>query len=176
MSVHKIKALLANKSNKLASNVMIRRISGTVNRLSTNGYTSYDSLTKVLNWLKVTEIYGNKSAENHINSFNNKNILLLTHNGKHHYLNSLEQNRLKIRKAKYETEKAFVMQLWNKINSFLFKFIDSIILIDILIILFLNNSREGIDNFESYINQINDLIGVSSEDQNKNKEENSTIL
>ena len=52
---------------------MMRKISGTVNHFSTNGYISFENFTKVLYNLKVTKIYGDKASENYVNEINKSN-------------------------------------------------------------------------------------------------------
>ena len=62
---------------------MKRRISGTVHRFSQNGYISFCNYLRVLYYLKVTEIWGNKKIEKQFIQLNNIDIGLFTSVGKY---------------------------------------------------------------------------------------------
>ena len=81
--------------------------------MSQNGYVSYESFLDVLHILKITEFLGSK--EN---------------------ISSMNERMLKKRSEHLKEEKNFAKQIWNKINSFLFNFVDSSILIDFFLIIF----------------------------------------
>lgn len=81
-----------------------------------------------------------------------------------------------MRKARQQEELELTKQLWGRINKFLFNFIDSIILIDILIILFLNNNKKGIEDFDTYINDITNMTEISPEEIGRNMKRNSKQL
>ena len=80
-----------------------------------------------------------------------------------------------MRKARQKKEHEMAKQLWSKINKFLFNFIDSIILIDILINLFLNATKKGVEEFDAYIHDITNIIEISPEEIGRNLKRNSTV-
>lgn len=81
-----------------------------------------------------------------------------------------------MRKARQQQEIELTKQLWVRINKYLFNFIDSIILIDILIILFLNNHKKGIEEFDNYINDITNMTEISPEEIGRNMKRNSNCI
>jgi len=81
-----------------------------------------------------------------------------------------------MRHKKLKDEKEFANQLWNRINKYLFNYIDSIILIDVLIILFTKNEKEGVIELENYIEDVANITEISAEEVGRNLKRNSNII
>mmetsp|Transcript_30943 Transcript_30943/g.27374 ORF Transcript_30943/g.27374 Transcript_30943/m.27374 type:complete len:105 (+) Transcript_30943:624-938(+) len=75
----------------------------------------------------------------------------------------------------YEQELAFSKQMWNRINQFLFNFIDSIILVDVLEILFGKHEKKAIQEFDKYVGVVNISSQISHEDISINLKRNKEL-
>lgn len=78
-----------------------------------------------------------------------------------------------MRIKRYEEELQFGKQIWNRINKYLFNYIDAIILIDVLVILITKSQKHGIREFEKYVADISNVAEVSPEEIGRNMKRNS---
>jgi len=67
----------------------------------------------------------------------------------------------------------FAKQIWNRLNQFLFNFIDSIILVDILETLFSKPEKKAIKELDKYAGDISKSTKISPNDISKNLKRNS---
>lgn len=100
------------KSRKLAQKALKKKIRAVVDTYSQNGYLAFDHFLNVLYMLQITQNIGKLDED---------------------YLYSERIKRVKEEKDSNELQ--FCLQLWNKVNCYLFNYVDSIILIDFLMIL-----------------------------------------
>ena len=77
-----------------------------------------------------------------------------------------------MRIQKYEEEFEFCRQLWNRINQYLFNFIDCLILVDVLNILWKNNERLVVNQFDTYTKEIEQTTDVDPTDIGVNLKNN----
>jgi hypothetical protein len=81
-----------------------------------------------------------------------------------------------MRYEKQVQEVEFVNQLWNKINKYLFNFIDSVILIDALITMFTKNELEGVPELSKYLSDVANITEDNNEEVQKNMKHNSKFI
>lgn len=72
-------------------------------------------------------------------------------------------------------ELEFALQLWNKLNWYLFMYIDSTILIDFLMILLSNSKRKAV-TAAKYLQEISKADDLSPEEIEENKKRNSELV
>ena len=116
--------------------------------MSQNGYISFDNYTIVLNQLNLVQVLGSGQAPP-------------------------TKIRTKIQAKmvdKHEEELEFAKQLWNKVNCFLFNFVDSIILIDFLTLLFQK------DDLTTFIEEVSRADGLPKSEIENNYERNKDIV
>ena len=140
------------KSIKLAEKALKNKVQSVVLSLSQNGYLAFEHFWNVLYMLRITQSIG-KPIDNTINSAR---------------VNKIKENRDSI-------ELEFTLQLWNKINWYLFNYVDSVILIDFLVIL-LSNSPNKIITGEQYIIEISQADNLPIEEIERNKERNAQLI
>jgi hypothetical protein len=80
---------------------------------------------------------------------------------------------LKLRVEKYEEEFEFSKQLWNRVNNYLFNYIDLIIMVDILEILFMDHEKNAMKEFDSYVENISKTTEINAKDFGINLKNNS---
>lgn len=140
------------RSEKLAEKALRSKIKSVVISMSHNGYLAFEHFWTVLYMLKITQNLGRNQEDN-----------ILT----------ARMSRVKEYKETMELE--FAIQLWNKINWYLFNYIDAAILIDFLTIL-LSNSYNKLTIGEQYIYEISQADDVPFEEVEKNKERNAELV
>lgn len=119
---------------------------------SQNGYLAFEHFLNVLNVLQITQSIGKTSEE----------ILI-------------SEKARKLKEEKDANELEFALQLWNKINCFLFNYVDSVILVDFLMIL-LSKSRHKLLTAEKYVEEISQADDLPLEEIEKNRERNSELV
>jgi Fe2+ transport system protein B len=85
----------------------------------------------------------------------------------------VERKGISMRIKRYEEELQFAKQIWNRINKYLFNYIDAIILIDVLVILITKNPKNGVKEFEQYVSDISNVTEIAPEEIGKNMKRNS---
>lgn len=80
---------------------------------------------------------------------------------------------MKLRVEKYEEEFEFSKQLWNRVNNYLFNYIDLIIMVDILEILFMDHEKNAMKEFDSYVENISKTTEINAKDFGINLKNNS---
>ena len=81
--------------------------------------------------------------------------------------------RIKVEKDSVELE--FALQLWYKINWYLYTYVDSSILVDFLMILLSNSKRKAV-TAEKYLADISQADDLSLEEIENNKQRNSELV
>lgn len=149
----KTNVIYTNKrSEKLAEKALRSKVKSVVLSISQNGYLAFEHYWNVLYMLKITQSIGRTDE------------------------NLFASDRMnKIREYKESIELEFALQLWNKVNWYLFNYVDSAILIDFLIIL-LSNSYNKVNIGEQYISEISQADDLPFEEIEKNKERNSQLV
>lgn len=140
------------KSRKLAQTALKKKIRSVVNSYSQNGYLAFEHFLRVLYMLQITQNVGRLEEE---------------------YPHSDRIKRVKEEKDANELE--FALQLWNKINCYLFNYVDSAILIDFLMIL-LSTSKHKVETAERYIEEISQADDLPIEEIQKNRERNKEFV
>jgi hypothetical protein len=140
------------KSGKLAQKALKKKIRAVVDTYSQNGYLAFDHFLNVLYMLQITQNIG-KLDEDYIYS---------------------ERIR-RVKEEKDNNELQFCLQLWNKVNCYLFNYVDSIILIDFLMIL-LTSSRNRLATAQDYIEEISRADDLPKEDIEKNRDRNVDLI
>jgi hypothetical protein len=79
---------------------------------------------------------------------------------------NISERMRKLKEEQESNELEFALQLWNKINCYLFNYIDSFILVDFLMIL-LSNSKSKIKTAHKYINDISQTDDLPIEEIQK---------
>lgn len=87
----------------------------------------------------------------------------------------IEKRSLILRIEKYEEEFEFSRQLWNRINQYLFNFIDCLILVDVLNILWKDKERVVVNEFDTYTQEIEQTTEVDPTDIGVNLKNNRMI-
>jgi hypothetical protein len=89
----------------------------------------------------------------------------------------VDKRSLKIRVDKYEEEFEFAKQLWNRVNNYLFNYIDLIIMVDILEILFAtHNQKKSMSDFDAYVENISKTTEITAKDFGRNLKNNSNYI
>jgi predicted DNA-binding protein YlxM (UPF0122 family) len=140
------------KSRKLAQTALKKKIRSVVNSYSQNGYLAFEHFLRVLYMLQITQNVGRLEEE---------------------YVHSDRIKRVKEEKDANELE--FALQLWNKINCYLFNYVDSAILVDFLMIL-LSTSKHKVETAERYIDEISQADDLPIEEIQKNRERNKEFV
>ena len=147
-----IECILIRNQNKLAQQSLKRKIKSVVSSCCLNGYLAFENYWNILYLLHITQNIG-KSDEGIIHS-----------------------ERIKrVKKEKDSAELEFALQLWNKINWYLFTYVEATVLIDFLMIL-LSNSKRKVTTAEKYLLEISQAEGLSLEEIEMNKERNSELV
>ena len=131
---------------------MKRKIKSVVSSCSLNGYIAFENYWNILYLLHITQNIG-KYEEGNIQS---------------------ERIR-RVKKEKDSIELEFALQLWNKINVYLFTYVEATVLVDFLMII-LSNSKRKITTAENYLVEISQADGLSLEEIEMNKERNSELV
>lgn len=140
------------KSRKLAQKALKKKIRAVVDTYSQNGYLAFDHFLNVLYMLQITQNIGKLDED---------------------YLYSERIKRVKEEKDSNELQ--FCLQLWNKVNCYLFNYVDSIILIDFLMILW-SSSKNRIPTAQDYIGEISRADDLPIEEIEKNRERNADLI
>jgi hypothetical protein len=140
------------KSRKLAQKAMKKKIRAVVDTYSQNGYLAFDHFLNVLYMLQITQNIGKLDED---------------------YLYSERIKRVKEEKDSNELQ--FCLQLWNKVNCYLFNYVDAIILIDFLMIL-LSSSKNKIPTAQNYVGEISRADDLPIEEIEKNRERNADLI
>jgi hypothetical protein len=140
------------KSGKLAQKALKKKIRAVVDTYSQNGYLAFDHFLNVLYMLQITQNIGKLDED---------------------YVYSERIRRVKAEKDNNELQ--FCLQLWNKVNCYLFNYVDSIILIDFLMIL-LTSSRNRLATAQDYIEEISRADDLPKEDIEKNRDRNVDLM
>jgi hypothetical protein len=139
------------KSKKLAKVALKKKVKTVVSTYSQNGYLAFENFLNVLYMLQITQNIGRVDEEYELNE------------------------RIKrIKEDKEANELEFALQFWNKINCYLFNYVDSIILVDFLMIL-LSSSKHRLPTAERYVNEISSSDDLPAEDIEKNRQRNSDL-
>jgi len=88
----------------------------------------------------------------------------------------IEINTARERIDIYEEELEFWKQFWHRMNQFLFNYIDSIILVDILDIFFTKSERKSIKEFDNYVDGISRSAQIAPEEIGINFKRNSKLF
>jgi len=140
------------KSRKLAQVALKKKIKSVVNNYSQNGYLAFENFLHVLYMLQITQ-----------------NIGKLEDDSKY-----TERTR-RVKQVKDSNELEFALQLWNKINCYLFNYVDSAILVDFLMIL-LGGSKHKLFKAQMYVEEISKSDDLPVEEIQKNRDNNSDLL
>lgn len=139
------------KSKKLAQTALKKKIKTVVSTYSQNGYLAFENFLNVFYMLQITQNIGRFEEDNHYS------------------------DRIKrVKEQKDSIELEFALQFWNKINCYLFNYVDSVILVDFLMIL-LNSSNNAVQKAERYIDEISQADDLPLEEIQKNRERNSDL-
>lgn len=140
------------KSKKLAQVALKKKIKAVVDAYSQNGYLAFEHYLHVLYMLQITQNVGKLEDD---------------------YIISDRIKRVKEEKDSNELE--FALQLWNKVNCYLFNYVDAVILVDFLLIL-LSNSNNKIRTAQSYIEEISQADDLPLEEIENNRERNADLV
>ncbi|CAI2383475.1 unnamed protein product [Moneuplotes crassus] len=157
------RSLLSRRSQDLASGITRRKILAITEGLSSNGFISYPNFLRVLNDLKLTSFCGNDAAQEILEHYNFSSS------------QSQDQQELPAEIQEFLKEQQFCKQLWNRMNQFLFNFIDSIILIDVLEIFMTKQEQAAINEFDNYVQGISKTTDISPGDIAENLKRNRDL-
>ena len=118
--------------------------------------------------LKITKICGNDSIESYLHEVDEFDLSVFTAIGNTppNLTIAIEARGLRLKNEKQVAELEFVKQLWSKINKNLFNFIDAVILIDVLIMLFTLSKSKGVPELSEYLSvAAHDTVDSPSEVQ-----------